>query len=171
MTATTFGTARPAAADERPVKLAPAEGWLAVGLVLLLCLTLAWSIDDAAWVIGPRGLTDFLPWAIGLGVGWGVLSAKIGWSRWLAHLLGAVFGVLIVSMIVGSRLPGAEGGPVGWFQATAAASSTPGSTWPFGISSSLPRSGTSCSSWACSRGGPGSTPAMSRSTIGVRSMP
>ena len=122
MTATTFGTARPAAADERPVKLAPAEGWLAVGLVLLLCLTLAWSIDDAAWVIGPRGLTDFLPWAIGLGVGWGLLSAKIGWSRWLAHLLGAVFGVLIVSMIVGSRLPGAEGGPVGWFQATAAAS-------------------------------------------------
>ena len=120
MTAATFGTARPQAAVERRFPLAPGEGWTTLGLVLLLCLTLAWSIDDAAWVVGPRGLTDFLPWTIALGVGWGFLSAKLGWSRWLAHLLGAVFAALIVSMIVGSRLM-VGGGPVDWFQKTAAA--------------------------------------------------
>ena len=120
MTATTFGTTRrEAVVAERRFPLAPAEGWTTLGLVLLLCLTLAWSIDDAAWVIGPRGLTGFLPWTIALGVAWGFLSAKVGWSRWLAHLLGAIFAALLVSMIVGSRLV-AGGGPVDWFQATAA---------------------------------------------------
>jgi len=79
------------ASVERRFPLAPAEGWTTLGLVLLLSLTLAWSIDDAAWVIGPRGLTDFLPWTIALGVGWGFLSAKVGWRRLVAHLLGAIF--------------------------------------------------------------------------------
>ena len=55
-----------------------------------------------------------------LGVGWGFLSAKAGWSRWLAHLLGAMFAALLVPMIVGERLV-KGGGPVEWFQATAAA--------------------------------------------------
>ena len=120
MTTTTFGPSRPVAAEERRLPLAPAEGWTTLGLVLLLCLTLAWSIDDASWVIGPRGLTDFLAWAIVLGVGWGFVSAKVGWPRWQAHLLGAVFAALLVPMIVGSRLI-VGGGPVDWFQATAAA--------------------------------------------------
>ena len=103
----------------RRFPLAPAEGWTTLGLVLLLCLTLAWSIDDASWVVGPRGLTAFLVWAVALGVGWGFLSAKAGWSRWLAHLLGATFAGLILPTIVGARLI-ERGGPVEWFQATAA---------------------------------------------------
>jgi transglutaminase-like putative cysteine protease len=119
MTATTFGTTRAQATVERRFPVAPAEGWTTLALVLLLCLTLTWSIDDAAWVVGPRGLTDFLPWAIALGVGWGFLSAKVGWSRWLAHLLGAIVAAFVVSMIVGSRLI-EGGGPIEWFQATAA---------------------------------------------------
>jgi transglutaminase-like putative cysteine protease len=120
MTTTTFGPSRPVAAEERRFPLAPAEGWTTLGLVLLLGLTLAWSIDDASWVIGPRGLTDFLAWAIVLGIGWGFVSAKVGWPRWQAHLVGAVFAALLVPMIVGSRLI-VGGGPVDWFQATAAA--------------------------------------------------
>jgi hypothetical protein len=120
MTATTFDTLRSEPAAWRRIPLRPAEGWVAVGLVVLLCLTLAWSVDDASWVVGPRGLTDFLPWLIVLGVGWGFLSAKVGWSRWLAHLLGAMFAALLVPMIVGQRLV-KGGGPVDWFQATAAA--------------------------------------------------
>ncbi len=56
-----------------------------------------------------------------LGVGWGFVSAKVGWPRWQAHLLGAIFAALIVPMIVGARLVGGGGGPVDWFQATAAA--------------------------------------------------
>ena len=119
MTATTFGSVRTEAAEQRRFPLAPAEGWTTLGLVLLLCLTLAWSIDDASWVVGPRGLTDYLPLAIVLGVAWGFVSAKVGWSRWLAHLLGATFAALLMPMIVGARLV-EGGGPVEWFQATAA---------------------------------------------------
>jgi transglutaminase-like putative cysteine protease len=119
MTATTFGQVRAEAAEERHLPVRPAEGWTTLGLVLLLCLTVAWSVDDASWVVGPRGLTDFLAWAVALGVVWGFVSAKVGWSRWLAHLLGATFAALIMPMIVGSRLV-EGGGPVEWFQATAA---------------------------------------------------
>ena len=119
MTTTTFGSVRTEATEQRRFPLAPAEGWTTLGLVLLLCLTLAWSIDDASWVVGPRGLTDYLPLAIVLGVAWGFVSAKVGWSRWLAHLLGATFAALLMPMIVGARLV-EGGGPVEWFQATAA---------------------------------------------------
>jgi transglutaminase-like putative cysteine protease len=120
MATTTFGSIRTEATEERRFPIAPAEGWTTLGLVLLLCLTLAWSIDDASWVVGPRGLTDYLPLAIVLGVGWGFVSAKVGWSRWLAHLLGATFAALLMPMIVGARLVNG-GGPVEWFQATASA--------------------------------------------------
>ncbi|MEO8229202.1 MAG: transglutaminaseTgpA domain-containing protein [Chloroflexota bacterium] len=120
MTAITYApSARADGTSARRFPLAPAEGWTTLGLVLLLCLTLAWSIDDASWVVGPRGLTDFLAWAVALGVGWGFLSAKVGWSRWQAHLLGATFAGLILPMIVGARLM-VGGGPVDWFRATAA---------------------------------------------------
>ncbi len=118
MTATTFGSVDRRENAGRRIRFAPAEGWTTFGLVLLLCLTLAWSIDDASWLIGPRGLSDFLAWTVALGAAWGFLSAKAGWSRWLAHLLGAVFAALIVPMIVGARL--FEGGPVDWYQGTAA---------------------------------------------------
>ncbi|MEA2537916.1 MAG: hypothetical protein QOF11_2150 [Chloroflexota bacterium] len=119
MTAVSIGSGVRTDAAPRRWPMAPAEGWTTLGLVLLLCLTLAWSIDDASWVVGPRGLTDFLTWAIALGVGWGFLSAKAGWSRWTAHLLGASFAGLILPVIVGARLVDG-GGPIEWFQATAA---------------------------------------------------
>jgi transglutaminase-like putative cysteine protease len=120
MTATTFGQVRGEAAPERRIPLAPAEGWTTLALVLLLCLTVAWSIDDASWVPAQRGITDFLAWSVALGVLWGFVSAKIGWSRWLAHVLGATFAGLLLPMLVGSHLV-TGGGPVEWFQATAAA--------------------------------------------------
>ena len=31
----------------RRIPLAPAEGWVTVGLVLALCLSFAWALDDA----------------------------------------------------------------------------------------------------------------------------
>ena len=105
--------------DGRRLPFAPVEGWTTVGLVVLLALTVAWSIDDASWVLGRRGLTDFLPWAASLGVAWGFLSAKLGWPRWLAHLLGAVAAALVLPVIVGSILVPQGGNPVSWFQATA----------------------------------------------------
>jgi transglutaminase-like putative cysteine protease len=100
---------------------APAEGWAAVGLVFLLCLTLAWSIADAGWVLGRHGLTDFLPLAMAMGVGWGIASAKAGWPRWLAHLLGALFASLVLPIVVGGVIAPDGGGSSADFQATAAA--------------------------------------------------
>lgn len=121
MTATTLRGPTAVPDDARRFPMAPAEGWAAVGLVLLLCLTLAWSISDASWVLGRRGLTDFLPLAIGLGVGWGTVSAKVGWPRWLAHLLGAIFAALILPIVVGGVIVPDVGGPSAAFTATAAA--------------------------------------------------
>ena len=58
-------TAGPAARrDPGPMKrripLAPAEGWLTLGLVLLICFTMAWAIDDARWVLGRPKYLDYL---------------------------------------------------------------------------------------------------------------
>src|SRR6478736_4292785 len=39
------------------------DGWFTIGLVLLVCATLAWSLDDALLVLGQDQLTDFLFWA------------------------------------------------------------------------------------------------------------
>ncbi len=125
MTSSTFGFQRAQEGDRggeisaRRFPLSPAEGWPALALLVLLCLTMAWSVDDASWVAGPRGLTDFLALTVVLSVGWGFFSAKIGWSRPLAHLLGAIVAALVVPILAGSHLVDG-GGPIEWFQATAA---------------------------------------------------
>ncbi len=41
----------------------PEEGWISLLLVALMAMTVGWSIDDAAWVLGNGRLTDFLPLA------------------------------------------------------------------------------------------------------------
>lgn len=85
---------------EFPVR--PAEGWLSLVLITFLAAVAAWSISDAKWILGRDDLTAFLPWAAAFGVAWGFISAKVGWSRWLSHLLGAVYAALILPMIVGT---------------------------------------------------------------------
>jgi transglutaminase-like putative cysteine protease len=101
------------------LSLAPAEGWISVILVSILGLSVAWSLDDAALVLGQRDWTDFLAWVTLCGVAAGFIGARAGWSRAVAHLIGAVFAALIVPVIVGSILD-----PTGSFaeryQATAA---------------------------------------------------
>ena len=83
---------------------APAEGWITVLLVLVLCLTMAWSIDDTAPVLGRDAWTDFLIWtAIGGAVA-GFVGAKAGWNRWVSHLIGVTFGALLVPVLVGAVL-------------------------------------------------------------------
>ena len=99
----------------------PAEGWLTVALLFLLGVTLAWSLDDAAWVLGRSDLTDFLPWAILGGIGYGIVAAKAGWARWPGHFGGAVLAALVVPALVGTELlPG--GSPFEWYRATATSS-------------------------------------------------
>ena len=88
----------------RRIPLAPAEGWLTVGLVGLLCVTMAWSIDDVAPILARGDFTDMLaPMAIA-GMLAGLIGAKVGWGRWLTYLVGVVFAALIVPLVVGSIL-------------------------------------------------------------------
>ena len=50
---------------------------------------------------------------------WGFISAKAGWPRWLAHLLGAVFAALLLPIAVGGILLNGNFTPGPAFMATA----------------------------------------------------
>ena len=110
-------TARP---DPRELRqaLRRIDGWFTLGLVILICATLAWSLDDALLVLGRDEMTDFLFWAAIAGALAGFVGAVIGWGRWTTHLLGATFAALIVPLLVGwVIIP--DGAPLGQlFQAT-----------------------------------------------------
>ena len=110
------------AGSSRQLRLAPAEGWISLVLVLALALCLAWSIDGAGWVLGRSSLTAFLPYAAAGGVAWGFISAKIGWPRWLAQLLGIILAALLLPIMVGGSLPNGTLQPGPAFVATASSS-------------------------------------------------
>ena len=82
----------------------PAEGWLTLGLVLLMCVVLAWAIDDVAPVMGDTGITDFLTWAAIGGVLAGFIGPQVGWGRWRTYLIGAIFAALLIPILVGGSL-------------------------------------------------------------------
>jgi transglutaminase-like putative cysteine protease len=86
----------------RRIPLAPAEGWPTLGLAILLCLTLAWSLDDARWVLGRIEYLDFLQWAVLGGVLAGFIGSKVGWGRWLTYLIGSITAALVVPLFAGS---------------------------------------------------------------------
>jgi hypothetical protein len=94
------------------------DGWFTLTLVTLICVTLAWSLDDALLVLGRDELTDFLPWMALGGVAIGFIGPVVGWGRWTTHLVGAALAALIVPLVVGTvLLP--DGGSLGQlFQAT-----------------------------------------------------
>lgn len=84
---------------KRRIPLAPAEGWLTLGLVLLVCFTMAWTIDDGRWVLGRAEYLDLLVFTAAGGVLAGFIGAKVGWGRWLTYLIGSVFAALIVPLL------------------------------------------------------------------------
>ncbi|MDP9482325.1 MAG: hypothetical protein M3P84_03785, partial [Chloroflexota bacterium] len=85
----------------RRLTLAPAEGWLTVGLVALLCATMAISIDDVAPILAREDFTNLLlPMAL-MGMAAGLIGVKVGWGRWRTYLVGAAFAALIVPLVVG----------------------------------------------------------------------
>jgi transglutaminase-like putative cysteine protease len=96
----------------------PAQGWFALVLVTLMCLALAWSLDDAILVLGDGDVTDFLTWAALGGVLIGALGPTVGWGRWTTHLIGAAFAALLVPLLAGSQLPVVGSAPHDLFQAT-----------------------------------------------------
>ncbi len=117
------GRRRTAAPARRwSIPTAPAEGWLGLFLLIVMGLTVGWSIADARWVLGRSSLTDFVPWAIVLGMLFGFIAAKAEWSRKVAYPLGALFGALIVPVMVGANLLPGTSSIHDWY--VAAASST-----------------------------------------------
>src|SRR6185295_19773433 len=90
---------------KRRVALAPEEGWLTLGLVLLLCLTLAWSVDGARYVLGRDEYLDFLVYAAAGGVLVGFIGPKVGWGRWLTFLIGSIFAALLVPLLTALAAP------------------------------------------------------------------
>jgi transglutaminase-like putative cysteine protease len=93
----------------RRLSYGPAEGWLTLACVLLLCLTMAWAIDDAKWVLGQPEYLDLLVLAAVGGVLVGFIGPKVGWGRWLTFLVGAIFAALLVPIMTAVvALPGAS---------------------------------------------------------------
>ena len=103
----------------RRVAAGPAEGWLSLGLVMLMCLTMAWAVDDVAPVMGRGAFTDFLAWAAIGGVLVGFAGPQVGWGRWRTYLIGASAAALIVPLMVGGILV-KDGSFQDRFEATAA---------------------------------------------------
>ncbi|MFL5685640.1 MAG: transglutaminase domain-containing protein [Chloroflexota bacterium] len=94
------------------------DGWFTIGLVLLVCATLAWSLDDALLVLGQDQLTDFLFWAAMGGAAIGLIGPLVGWGRWRTYAVGAVFAALLVPLLVGWALRPEGGSAATLFQAT-----------------------------------------------------
>jgi len=94
------------------------DGWFTVGLVVVICVTLARSLDDALLVLGRDEVTDFLVWAAIGGVAAGFVGPLVGWGRWTTHLVGAAFAALLVPLLVGRVLVPNGGSPWVLFQAT-----------------------------------------------------
>ena len=102
----------------RQMSWSPAEGWLTYVLVTVMALTVAWSVDDAAWVLGNPDYGDFYMYAAILGVLVAFIGAKARWPRWVSHLFGAVVAAIVLPVFVGQVLLPEGGSPYEAFVAT-----------------------------------------------------
>ncbi|MCU0505009.1 MAG: transglutaminase-like domain-containing protein [Chloroflexi bacterium] len=85
----------------RRIAAGPAEGWSSLVLLLVMGLTMAWSIDDARWVLGRDENLDFLAWMIPPAILLGFALAKSPWSRFACLVIGCCVGVVVVGVAVG----------------------------------------------------------------------
>lgn len=103
----------------RRIPFAPAEGWLSLGCVLVICVTMALAIDDARWVLGRPSYLDNLVYAAIGGVLVGFLGPKVGWGRWVTYLVGSVIAALVLPILTG-LVANPNGASIGeLYQATA----------------------------------------------------
>jgi transglutaminase-like putative cysteine protease len=104
--------ARPSFGDAlRRISLRPVEGWLSLFATALMTLAFAGSLVDAGWTPGTAGDNGFLLWVALIGLAFGVVGAKVGWGRWRTHVVGALFGGLVLPLIVGGIFVGRQ---LGW---------------------------------------------------------
>lgn len=81
----------------------PVEGWISLVSVVVMVDAVALSFVNANWT-GNVGNDSFLPWVAVAGVLLGAGGAKIGWGRWRTHLVGALFGGLLLPLIAAGTL-------------------------------------------------------------------
>lgn len=91
------------------IPLRPAEGWLSLFATAVMVGIVAGSFIDAGWAGGPAADAGFLPWVGLAGLGFGLVGAKVGWGRWRTHFVGALFGGLLLPLVVGGVINHAAG--------------------------------------------------------------
>ncbi len=110
MTADVATAGRPMAEGLRRISFRPAEGWLSLFATALMVVVFAGSLIEAGWTPAFAGDPAFLIWLGLAGLAFGVGGAKLGWGRWRTHFVGALFGGLVVPLIVGGIVLGPQVG-------------------------------------------------------------
>ena len=96
----------------RVMPFRPAEGWLSLFATAAMVALVAGSLLSAGWT-GTAGDPRFLPWVGIIGLAFGLGGAKVGWGRWRTHIVGALFGGLVLPLIVGGVVLAQSGHVVG----------------------------------------------------------
>lgn len=90
--------------DEDRVQITPAEGWTALGAVLVMLLASAYAVDDANWAGYISGTdirqTEFLPFGVFVAVLVGLTLAKSRLTALQAHFAGAAIGAAYILVSV-----------------------------------------------------------------------
>ena len=106
MSAGVVSAGRPVAGGLPRLRIRPAEGWLSLFATALMVLVFAGSLIEAGWTPRSAGDTSFLIWVGLIGLAFGVGGAKLGWGRWRTHVVGALFGGVVLPLIVGGIVLG-----------------------------------------------------------------
>ena len=100
----------------------PAEGWLTLIAAVVMVTAYGASLVEATWTRREfSGDSGFLLYIGAVGLAFGFAGAKLGWGRWRTHIVGALFGGLALTLIMGGLILEARG-TIGGTQAMAAMS-------------------------------------------------
>lgn len=110
MTAGVAASGQPMVDGLRRIPIRPAEGWLSLFATALMVVVLAGSLIEAGWTPLFAGDPAFLIWVGLVGLAFGVGGAKLGWGRWRTHFVGALFGGVVIPLIVGGIVLGPQVG-------------------------------------------------------------
>jgi hypothetical protein len=85
--------------DLRERLLYPRAGWLSLGLLAVMALAVAWSVQGAQWLEQLEFLAPVALWAVLAGALLGMLRGRIVWTL----PVGAAFGAGVVLWTVGGE--------------------------------------------------------------------